>query len=118
MVLEAVAPLSYAWFNRVSVYTGLPDVLGWPDHVDEQRYADQPLNRMVDIGIIYTTTDSAQALELLHYYHVRYIYVGDLEQQIYAQQSTAGLDKFDRMVDDTLSIVYRAGGVTIYEVMQ
>ena len=118
IVLEAVAPLSYAWFNRVSIYTGLPDVLGWPDHVDEQRYADQPLNRMVDIGIIYTTTDSAQALELLHYYHVRYIYVGDLEQQIYAQQSTAGLDKFDRMVGDTLSIVYRAGGVTIYEVMQ
>jgi hypothetical protein len=27
-----------------------------------------------------------------------------------------GLDKFDRMVGDTLSIVYRAGGVTIYEV--
>jgi YYY domain-containing protein len=118
VVLEAAAPLSYTWFNRVSVYTGLPDVLGWPDHVDEQRYAEQPLNRMVDIGIIYTTTDSAQALELLHYYHVRYIYVGDLERQIYAQQSTAGLDKFDRMVGDTLSIVYRAGGVTIYEVMQ
>ncbi len=118
VVLEAAAPLSYAWFNRVSVYTGLPDVLGWPDHVDEQRYADQPLNRMVDIGIIYTTTDSAQALELLHYYHVRYIYVGDLERQIYAQQSTAGLDKFDRMAGDTLSIVYRAGGVTIYQVMQ
>jgi YYY domain-containing protein len=118
VVLEAAAPLSYAWFNRVSVYTGLPDVLGWPDHVDEQRYADQALNRMVDIGIIYTTTDSAQALELLRYYHVRYIYVGDLERQTYAQQSTAGLDKFDRMVGDTLSIVYRAGGVTIYEVMQ
>ena len=116
VILEAAAPISYTWFNRISVYTGLPDVLGWIDHVNEQRYGDQALNRMTDIGIIYTTPDAAQALELLRYYHVSYIYVGDLERQAYAQQSTAGLDKFDRMVGDSLSIVYRSDGVTIYKV--
>ncbi len=117
VILEAAAPVSYQWFNRVSIYTGLPDVLGWADHVGEQRYADQPLNRVTDIGIIYTTPDTVQAITLLHYYHVRYIYVGDLERKAYTQQSTAGLDKFDRMVGDTLRIVYRAQGVTIYEVL-
>ena len=45
------------------------------------------------------------------------MYVGDLERQAYAQQSTAGLDKFDHMVGDTLRVVYRAEGVTIYEVL-
>ena len=50
-------------------------------------------------------------------YHVRYIYVGELERQAYAQQSTAGLDKFDHMVGSSLRIVYRSNGVTIYEVL-
>ena len=45
VVLEAAAPASYQWYNRVSVYTGLPDVLGWPDHVGEQRYGNQIGNR-------------------------------------------------------------------------
>jgi len=117
VILEAAAPVSYQWFNRISIYTGLPDVLGWADHVGEQRYSDQPLNRVTDIGIIYTTTNAVQAITLLRYYHVRYIYVGDVERQAYAQQSTAGLDKFDHMVGDTLRIVYRSEGVTIYEVL-
>jgi uncharacterized membrane protein len=118
VILEATTPYSYQWYNRVSVYTGLPDVLGWPDHVGEQRYDNQPANRLTDIGLMYTTVDTAQTLELLHYYHVRYIYVGDLERQVYAQQSSAGLDKFDHMAGDSLEVVYRANGVTIYEVVK
>ena len=117
IVLEAAAPVSYQWFNRVSIYTGLPDVFGWADHVGEQRYSDQLLNRVTDIGIIYTTPDEVQAITLLRYYQVRFIYVGELERQAYTQQSTIGLDKFDHMVDDTLRVVYRAQGVTIYEVL-
>jgi len=117
VVLEAAAPVSYQWFNRVSVYTGLPDVLGWPDHVAEQRYAGQALNRVTDINIIYTTSDSSLAIELLRYYHVHYIYVGPLEQQIYGQQSPNGLSKFDYMVGKVVRIVYRAKGVSIYEML-
>ncbi|HEV7235589.1 MAG TPA: hypothetical protein VGN15_05360, partial [Ktedonobacteraceae bacterium] len=77
-------------------------------------------NRAADINSIYTTTDGAAALKLLHYYHVRYIYVGPLEQQLYGNQPTNanGLSKFDRMVGDTLRIAYHASGVTIYEVMK
>lgn len=117
VILEAVEPSSFSWFGRVSVYTGLPDVLGWPDHVAEQRYSEQVLSRLADVGIIYTTSDPNQANQLLHYYSVRYIYVGELERQAYAVQSKTGLDKFDRMVGSTLRIVYRHDGVTIYEVL-
>jgi YYY domain-containing protein len=118
VILEAAAPLSYTWFGRVAVYTGLPDVLGWLDHEQEQRYGDTLLNRLTDIAIMYTTPDVQQAIALLHYYHVRYIYVGELERQAYAGQSLIGLDKFERMVGDTLRLVYRTGGVTIYEVIR
>ena len=117
VILEAIEPYSYSWFARISVYTGLPDVLGWPDHVAEQRYSEQVLNRMVDVGIIYSTPDPNQATQLLRYYQVRYIYVGELEREAYAAQSTVGLDKFDRMVGSSLRVVYRHDGVTIYEVL-
>ncbi|HLX41465.1 MAG TPA: hypothetical protein VKR42_13110, partial [Ktedonobacteraceae bacterium] len=114
VILEAAAPASYQWYNRVSVYTGLPDVLGWPDHVGEQRYGSQIGNRETDISTIYTTTDSNAALELLQYYHVGYIYVGQVEQQLYG---VAGLAKFDQMVGSSLRLVYRSEGVSIYQVI-
>ena len=116
VILEAAAPVSFQWYNRVSVFTGLPDVLGWPDHVGEQRYDYQAANRLADIGFIYTTLDTAQALELLLHYHVRYVYVGPLEHQLYAQQSSAGLEKFAHM-NDTLHAVYNANDVVIYELV-
>ena len=117
VVLEAAAPVSYQWFNRISVYTGLPDVLGWPDHVSEQRYSEQTLNRVANINIIYSTSNSSAAIELLRYYHVQYIYVGPLERQIYGQQASLGLSKFDRLVGSVVRIVYRTNDVTIYEML-
>ncbi len=78
VILEGAAPASYQWYNRVSVYTGLPDVLGWPDHEEEQRYADQALSRANDINTIYSTPATGTAISLLRFYHVHYIYVGAL----------------------------------------
>jgi YYY domain-containing protein len=115
VILEAATPYDFTWGGRVSEYTGLPDVVGWLGHEGEQRYQGQPVNRLTDVGIMYSTPDPALALELLHHYNVRYIYVGDLERQAYAPESNAGLAKFDRMVQDgLLSLVYRQDGVTIY----
>ena len=116
VVLEGVAPQSYQWYNRVSVYTGLPDVVGWPDHEEEQRYPNEVLSRVNDANSIFTTPDKAQALQLLRLYNVRYIYIGALERQLYSS-APGGLAKFQQMVGSSLRIVYNAGGVTIYEVM-
>jgi YYY domain-containing protein len=121
VILEAVLRDSYAWGNRVSVYTGLPDVMGWPDHEGEQRYIDPVASRLADVATIYTTLDTTQALDLLHHYHVRYVYVGSLEKQAYRPPQLSGsqlppnLDKFNHMAG--LRVVYQAGDVTIYEVV-
>lgn len=118
VILEAAIPYDYTWAGRVSVYTGLPDVLGWLGHEEEQRYQNQPLNRLTDISLIYTTTDAGLALELLHHYSVRYIYVGALERQAYAPQSSAGLDKFAMMAQNgALELVYDRDGVEIYKLL-
>jgi YYY domain-containing protein len=116
VILEAATPYDFSWGGRVSVYTGLPDVVGWLGHENEQRYRDQPLNRLTDVGIIYSTPDTSLALELLHHYAVRYIYIGDLERLAYAPRSNVGLVKFERMAQAaTLFLIYRQAGVSIYQ---
>ena len=112
VILEAASQSSYQWYSRVSVFTGLPTVLGWADHEAEQRYATQLGTRLSDIDTMYATTDTTQTLALLHQYHVRYVYVGVLERNTYGQIS---LSKFDHM--SGLRVVYRSEGVTIYEVV-
>ncbi len=115
VVLEAQIP-EYRWGSRVSIYTGLPTVLGWTWHERQQRSGYQGMidERLRDVKTMFDTTDVAQLSGLLQKYHVRLIYVGDLEKAYY---SAAGLAKFDGMVAaGKLSVLYRSDGVTIYSV--
>ncbi len=115
VVLEAQTP-EYRWGSRVSVYTGLPTVLGWAWHQKQQHSILPPYVidwRLQDVRDIYNTTDPQQALELMKPYHVAYIYVGELERAYYAAE---GLAKFEAMVGDTLDVVYDREGVRIYRV--
>ncbi len=115
VVLEAQIP-EYRWGSRVSIYTGLPTVLGWTWHERQQRWGYQWMidQRLTDIKTMFESTDSAQVDALLHKYHVQLIYVGDLERAYYP---ASGLAKFDAMVSaGELTVLYRADGVTIYSV--
>jgi YYY domain-containing protein len=78
-IVEASA-VPYEWYNRVSIYTGLPDVLGWGSHEQQQRYPDQVAARQFAVQSFYLTTDPKAALKFLSDYHVSYIYVGGLER--------------------------------------
>jgi len=114
VVLEAQLP-EYRFGSRVSIYTGLPTVLGWNWHERQQRWGYQQLldDRLRDVKTMFDSTDQAQTLSLLRRYNVRLIYVGGMER---ANYSATGLAKFDAMVGRDLSIGYRADGVSIYEV--
>ena len=84
----------------MSVYTGLPTVVGWNWH-QQQRWEDRDhvSARRAGVQSLYTTTDPALTRRLLEKYDVRYIYVGQLERLYYPQP---GLDKFELMVRDGL----------------
>jgi YYY domain-containing protein len=113
-ILEANTPL-YRWGSRVSIYTGVPTVIGWDWHEKQQRSVipgsviDQ---RIQDVKTIYTSTDLDQAIQLLDRYHVRYIYVGPLERIYYAGD---GLNKFDQP-NNNWRLVYQNEQVKIYQV--
>jgi YYY domain-containing protein len=117
-ILEGLGWREYLWGNRVSVYTGLPAVVGWRHHQAQQRVGvgGEMVNwRREDVNECYSTADISRTEEILEQYGVRYVYVGEYERAYYGGQALA---KFDRMAErELLRLVYDARGVTIYEVL-
>ncbi|MFQ5872466.1 MAG: DUF2298 domain-containing protein, partial [Dehalococcoidia bacterium] len=122
VILEGNTPL-YRWGNRISVYTGLPAIVGWDWHQRQQRWDHQGevLARRGDVQTLYTTTHIPTVQKLLKEYRVRYIYVGALERLYYPEE---GISKFEGMArEGLLEVVYPRGGVanpevTIYRVIE
>ncbi len=116
IILEGLTP-SYRWGGRISVYTGLPTVVGWRWHQEQQRWGYRwAIGRRVDdVNRIYNTTDAAEALSLLGKHNVEYVYVGELERLYYA---AAGLRKFESGLGGRLELVYQNDDVSIYRVRQ
>ena len=112
VVLEGRSPV-YRWGSRISIYTGLPTVLGWDVHEGQQRagYSGMIQERIGDVERAYSTTTPQEALGILSKYQVRYVVVGGLERKYYP---AAGLEKFRNMPG--LQLAYDADGVQIYEV--
>jgi YYY domain-containing protein len=115
VVLEATLP-GYRWGSRVSVYTGLPTVLGWDWHETQQRpgFGMMIAERRTDVQRMLGEATSFGAIRpLLDKYHVRLIYIGDLERAYYDEAALAKFDAAARQGE--ISIIYQQSGVTIYE---
>jgi YYY domain-containing protein len=123
------AGIQYEWLNRFSIYTGLPDVVGWEWHQEQQRlmFTTTVRARGVEEDAFYVTTDIQAALNFLHKYNVRYIIVGQLERAKYMPGGFSnlvpaggvdGLAKFERYDGKYWHSVYRDGSTVIYEVNQ
>ena len=107
VILEAVGG-SYTEFGRISASTGIPTLLGWPGHEYQWRgTTDEPGIREPLVKELYTQTTWEGVPEKLNQYHVRYVYVGELERRTYGAQ---GLEKFAQQMET----VYQNGNVTIY----
>jgi YYY domain-containing protein len=107
VVAEAVGG-QYSEFARVSTFTGMPTVLGWPGH--EGQWRDDALqgSRQDDIATLYATDDWNIAREIVDRYDIRYVYVGNLERTTYPVNE----EKFNLFSKP----IYQLGNVTIYEV--
>ena len=108
VIIEGLSDF-YHWGGRVSIYTGLPAVIGWDWHQRQQRagYAYTVTNRLAEIDLFYESPLRFTALQVLDKYNVRYVYVGEMER---AKYSDSGLVKFERMASDGLVQVYPPPG--------
>lgn len=95
VIMEGHTP-TYRWGNRVSIYTGLPAVVGWQWHQEQQRwdYQDDIAQRIFEVKKFYETPDPSVAIDIALKYNVQYIYVGPLERAYYPAE---GIQKFDYM---------------------
>ena len=95
----------YRWGNRVSIYTGLPAVIGWDWHQRQQRvgYARTVTERRIEVDRFFHSTLRLTATGFLDKYDVKYVYIGEMER---AKYPSAGLEKFETMDINGLVQVY------------
>ena len=105
VVVEAPGD-SYTNYERISVLTGLPTIVGW--HTHEWLWKDdvEAVNaRGEDVKTIYTCQNTAVALQMLEKYDADYLYVGKLEQEKYTELNYEWLKSLGEVVfeveDDT-----------------
>ncbi len=107
-LVEAVGG-QYSAAGRISAWTGVPTVLGWPGH--EQQWGRDPdviSQRKAAVDAVYETGSLEEALSILQQYGVTYVVVGTVERATYPPE---GLAKFQ-----SLQAVANAGTATLYRV--
>ena len=116
VIVEANLRNLYRWGSRMTINTGLPGVVGWEWHQQQQR-AVLPgtwvSQRIADVDEFYNTTDIQKARDFLRKYNVRYIIVGQQER---GHNPGPGLQKFADLNGLYWREVYREGDTVIYEV--
>jgi uncharacterized membrane protein len=85
-------------------------VLGWPGHEGQWRDNSLQGSRLQDLETLYTTSDWTTTQAIIDRYHIRYIFVGNLERSTYHVNE----EKFNRF----LKPVFQQGNTAIYEVPQ
>jgi YYY domain-containing protein len=129
VIMEAhTYPSEYHWDGRISIYTGLPTILGWRFHqLQQHTLPDMDMlvqTRENNVAAFYQMGGMegiSAAMNLIHTYHIEYIVVGALERAFYDDISVdpvtnlqtaghaPGLQKFDEMVNmSLLEVAYQA----------
>ncbi|MGH2618105.1 MAG: DUF2298 domain-containing protein, partial [Thermomicrobiales bacterium] len=110
--------------SRISSATGLPTIIGWERHQQQQRYPEALPKRVEDVRTLYTSTDMTEKTSILRRYNVEFIVVGDLERlypiannECAPTGSAAGIAAFEAMLGTTLAVAHSSGGTTIYRVL-
>jgi YYY domain-containing protein len=101
-------------FGGVSASTGLPAIMGWPGHEDQWRGGHPDAQKQIaprdqDVRSIYSSGDENVVRPLLEKYHVRYVYVGPTERDVYGE---GGFGLFDSIA----TVAFQQGQITIYEI--
>jgi len=117
-VIVEANQVEYHWGTRITMYTGLPGVVGWNWHQRQQRTVtphEWVTERVEAVHEFYLTEDLDRAHQFLNQYDVSYIIFGLLEQAKYAGP---GLEKFTAQEGIFWDEVFRTGETVIYRVRE
>lgn len=109
VILEADGD-SYTDYGRISVFSGLPTVIGWGVHEWLWRGSyDVVAPRKEEVRELYETGDAALIKNLLDKYNIRYVVIGELERQKFPQLNENRFDQFG-------TVVFRSGLTVVYAI--
>jgi YYY domain-containing protein len=109
VIAEAVGDSYRSEYARISTYTGLQTVLGWPGHEAQWRGSYLPQGtRREDITRLYSTTRWEEAQSIIEQYGIRYIFIGNIERTTMPVREEKFLTH--------LKPIFQQGSVVIYEV--
>ncbi|MFM2308829.1 MAG: hypothetical protein RLY87_950, partial [Chloroflexota bacterium] len=117
VLLEAHAE-AYRWITRIATHTGMPSLMGWPWHEQQQR-------SVADAGVIidarkqaiqrwYSSTESQQTFTEMQKYGIEYIFYGRMERAMYGD--TAGKAFAQLAESGKITKVFSSGETVIYQV--
>lgn len=114
--------------SRISIGTGLPTIIGWERHEQQQRDPTHLPRRVADVRALYTAPTATEKLVIIHTYDVEYIVVGDLERDYITPNgndcfaadpiaTTVGIAALEDMVGTYLEVAFQAGDTVVYGVL-
>jgi uncharacterized membrane protein len=107
VLVEAVGG-SYTYFGRISTFTGVPTVLGWPGHESQWRGGYREMgSRQGDIDTLYRTRYWDEAKGIMDRYAIDYVYVGALERISYEPL-------YEKKFETHMDLIFEYGEVRIY----
>ena len=108
VILEGVGE-SYTDYARVSAFTGLPTVIGWPVHEWLWRGTyDEAGKRVGEMQSLFESEDIEFSKNMLMKYKVKYVFIGQLEKQKYPNLKEEKFAKLGKMI-------FTNGTTKIYE---
>ena len=107
VLVEAVGG-SYTYFGRMSAFSGIPTVLGWPGHESQWRGGYEEMGtRQADVDTLYRTRYWDEAKGILERYGIDYVYVGALERISYQPL-------YELKFEDNMDLIFQYGEARIY----
>jgi len=105
LIVEAIGE-DYTYAGRISSFTGIPTILGWPGHEIVWRSDDGWYSkRIADVRTLYEDPEKSPAL--LHEYGITHIVVGAFEEERYRVQ----------LPEEGLILIFDERGTAIYQVV-
>lgn len=112
--------------SRFSINTGLPAVIGWQRHQQQQRYLDDLAQRENALRELYTNPNAEQQLAIIDRYDVEYVIIGQTERNYpridgndcVASGSPEAIAFLEGLDGDRLQAVFSSGSTTVYRVIE
>jgi uncharacterized membrane protein len=108
-IVEAAGLEMYRGYSRISIFTGLPTLIGWRYQEVQQSGRDKESNdAILAVEKIYGSNDPEEARAVAKAMNVNYVYVGSLEKWKYPE----GVKKFAKIA----TVVYANAGAELYKI--